>query len=128
MLPVGAVAPRFSPAKNIRVIILASDRTVMYITDSIPSTGLEFRTRRQGGRRSWPLQRDRVPAEEDELVIRGRAELAVCDVDRLNLVAKILEASLVRDPDLTIGLAHHSFGDAFTVTPADTPREKEGLR
>jgi hypothetical protein len=30
------------------------------------------------------------------------------------------------DPDLTVRFADRSFGDAFTVTPKDTPRDQEG--
>ena len=33
---------------------------------------------------------------------------------------------LVLDPDLTVRFADRSFGDAFTVTPKDTPRDQEG--
>jgi hypothetical protein len=55
------------------------------------------------------------PAVEGEVVIR-----------RLDIVAAIREGLLVRDSDLTVGLVHHSFGDAFTVTPEDTRCEKEG--
>jgi hypothetical protein len=33
---------------------------------------------------------------------------------------------LVLDPDLTVKFADRSFGDAFTVTPKDTPRDQEG--
>ena len=33
---------------------------------------------------------------------------------------------LVLDHDLTIRFTDRSFGDAFTVTPKDTPREQEG--
>ena len=35
---------------------------------------------------------------------------------------------LVLDPDLTVRFADRSFGDAFTVTPKDTPRDQEGQR
>ena len=42
------------------------------------------------------------------------------------LLETIRESLLVRDPDLTVGLAHRSFGDAFTVIPEDIPCEKEG--
>ena len=55
-------------------------------------------------------------------------EPAVCDVDPLDIVAAIRKGLLVRDSDLTVGLVHRSFGDAFTVTPEDTPYEKEGLQ
>jgi hypothetical protein len=50
----------------------------------------------------------------------------VCDVDLLDILATIREGLLVRDPDLAAGLAYCSFGDAFTVTPRETSREKEG--
>ena len=30
------------------------------------------------------------------------------------------------DPDLTVGFAHRSLGDTFTVTPEDISREEEG--
>jgi hypothetical protein len=30
------------------------------------------------------------------------------------------------DPNLTVRFANRSFGDTFTVTPKDTPRDKEG--
>ena len=48
------------------------------------------------------------------------------DVDRLDIIETIREGLLVRDPDLTVGLARRSFGDAFTVTPSETSREKVG--
>ena len=59
-------------------------------------------------------------------VIRRCAGTAVCEVDLLDLVETIREGPLVRDPDLTVRFAHRSFGDTFTVTPKDTPRDKEG--
>ena len=52
----------------------------------------------------------------------------MCDVDLLDIVAAIREGLLVRDSDLTVGLVHRSFGDAFTVTPEDIRCEKEGLQ
>jgi hypothetical protein len=58
----------------------------------------------------------------------GVQEPAVCDVDPMDIVAAIHEGLLVRGSDLTVGLAHRSFGDACTVTPKDTLREKEGLQ
>ena len=58
----------------------------------------------------------------------GAQEPAVCDVDPLDIVAEIRKSLLVRDSDLTAGLAHRSFGDAFTVRLEDTPCEKEGLQ
>jgi hypothetical protein len=42
-----------------------------------------------------------------------------------NIPLTHLELSLL-DPDLTVRFAHRSFGDTFTVTPKDTPRDKEG--
>jgi hypothetical protein len=56
----------------------------------------------------------------------GAQEPAVCDVDPLDIVAAIREGLLVRDSDLTVGLVHRSFGEAFTVTPEDGSCEKEG--
>ena len=56
----------------------------------------------------------------------GAQEPAVCDVDPLDIVAAIREVLLVRDSDLTVGLVHRSFGEAFTVTPEDGSCEKEG--
>ena len=51
----------------------------------------------------------------------------MCEVDSLDLVETIREGLLV-DPDLTVRFSHRSFGDTFTVTPEDTPRDKEGLQ
>jgi len=68
------------------------------------------------------------PAVEGEVFIRRRAGTGVCDVDPLDIVAAIREGLLVRDSDLTVGLVHCSFGDAFTVTPEDIRCEKEGLQ
>ena len=48
------------------------------------------------------------------------------EVDPLDLVETIREGLL--DPDLRVRFANRSFGDAFTVTPEDTPRAKEGLQ
>jgi hypothetical protein len=50
----------------------------------------------------------------------------VCDVDLLDILETIREGPLVRDPDLTAGLARRSFGDTFMLTPMETSREKEG--
>ena len=58
----------------------------------------------------------------------GAQEPAVCDVDPLDIVATIREGLLVRDSDLTVGLVRRCFDDAFAVTPADSPCEKEGLQ
>ena len=48
------------------------------------------------------------------------------EVDPLDLVETIREGLLVLDPDLTVRFANRSLGDAFTVTPEDTPGDKEG--
>jgi hypothetical protein len=50
----------------------------------------------------------------------------VCKIEPLDLRETIREGLLVPDPDLTVRFAHHSFGDTFTVTPKDAPRDKEG--
>jgi len=43
-----------------------------------------------------------------------------------DLVDTIREGLLVLDPDLTARFANRSVDDTFTVTPEDTPRDKEG--
>jgi hypothetical protein len=48
----------------------------------------------------------------------------VSEVDPLDLVDTIREGLL--DPDLTVRFANRSVDDTFTVTPEDTPRDKEG--
>jgi hypothetical protein len=48
----------------------------------------------------------------------------MCDGDPLDLVATSRDGLL--DHDLTARCAHRSIGGVFTVTPKDTPREKEG--
>jgi hypothetical protein len=50
----------------------------------------------------------------------------MCDGDPLDLVATSRDGLFVLDADLTVRYAHRSFGGVFTVTPKDTPREKEG--
>jgi len=50
----------------------------------------------------------------------------MCEVDPLDPVETVREGLLVLDPDLTVRFAHRSFGDTFTVTPGNTPRDKEG--
>ena len=45
---------------------------------------------------------------------------------RLLDLAETTRDRLVLDPDLSVRFADHSFGDAFTVTPKDTPRDQEG--
>jgi hypothetical protein len=50
----------------------------------------------------------------------------VGDVDLLDILETIREGLLVRDPDLTVGLARRSLGEAFAVPPRETSREKEG--
>ena len=44
----------------------------------------------------------------------------------LDLAETARDRLLVLDPDLTVRFADRSFGDAFTVTPKDTPRDQEG--
>ena len=48
------------------------------------------------------------------------------EVDPLDLVETIREGLLVLDLDLTVRFANRSFCDTFTVTPEDTPGDKEG--
>ena len=50
------------------------------------------------------------------------------EVDPLDIVETIREGVLVLDPDLTVRFGYRSFGDTFTVSAEDTPREKEGLQ
>ena len=58
--------------------------------------------------------------------MEGAQEPAVCEVEPLDLVETIREDLLVFEPDLTVRFVRRSFDDAFTVTPKDTPRGKEG--
>jgi hypothetical protein len=44
----------------------------------------------------------------------------------LDLAETARDRLLVLDPDLTVRFADRSCGDAFTVTPKDTLREREG--
>jgi hypothetical protein len=44
----------------------------------------------------------------------------------LDLAETTRDRLLVLDPDLSVRFADRSFGDAFTVTPKDTPRDQEG--
>ncbi len=46
----------------------------------------------------------------------------------LDLVGTVREGLLVLEPDLTVRSANRSFGDTFTVTREDTPRDKEGMQ
>jgi hypothetical protein len=50
----------------------------------------------------------------------------VCKASPLDLAETARDRLLVLDPDLTVRFADRSFGDAFTVTPKDTPRDQEG--
>ena len=84
----------------------------MYITDDIPSISSQ---RRQGGRRRWPPQQDRIPASE------GAEEPDVREVDPLDLVETIREGLFVLDPNLTVRFANRCCGNTFTVTPQDNP-------
>ena len=49
----------------------------------------------------------------------------MCDFDLLDLAETIREGLFVFEPDLTVRFGRRSFGDTFTVTPEDTPRDKE---
>jgi hypothetical protein len=69
-----------------------------------------------------------VPLSKVNSSSEGVQEPAVGDADPLDIVAAIREGLLVRCSDLTVGLVRRSFGDAVTVTPEDTPCEKEGLQ
>ena len=53
-------------------------------------------------------------------------EPAVCKASPPDLAETARDRLLVLDPDLTVRFADRSFGDAFTVTPKDTPRDQEG--
>jgi hypothetical protein len=76
-----------------------------------------------GGR--GPLASRIILAVEDEPRHRKDAqEPAVYEIDPLDLIETIREGVL--NPDLTVRFAHCSFGDKFTVTPKDTPRDKGG--
>jgi hypothetical protein len=57
---------------------------------------------------------------------QGALGPAVREANPLDSVATIHDGLLVLDPDLTVRFARRSCGGAFTVTPKDTPREKEG--
>jgi hypothetical protein len=50
----------------------------------------------------------------------------VCDIDQLDLVMTTHADLHVLDLGLTVRFAHRSLGGVFTVTPRNTPREKEG--
>ena len=56
-------ASLFTFPKHTRDIV-APTVSVMYITDTYPK--LVHSLHLQGGRRSWPLQQDGIPAGEDE--------------------------------------------------------------
>jgi hypothetical protein len=59
-------------------------------------------------------------------IIRERAGTGVCKASPLDLAGTTRDRLLVLDPDLSVRFADRSFGDAFTVTPKDTPRDQEG--
>ena len=50
------------------------------------------------------------------------------EVDPLGLLEAMREYLLVRDPDVTVGLACRSFGDKYAVTPEVNPPEEECLQ
>ena len=50
----------------------------------------------------------------------------MCKASPLDLAETARDHLLVLDHDLTIRVTDRSFGDAFTVTPKDTPRDQEG--
>ena len=127
MLSVGPGAPRFSPSQDIRVILsLAPYGNVPY--RQRPLSWFRIPASQVTGAAA-PLQQDRIPAVEDESRHqKGAQQPAVSEVDPLDIVEMIREGLLVLDPDLTVRFANRSLGDAFTVTPEDTPRDKEGLQ
>ena len=65
MLSVGPGAPRFSSSQDIRMILSLPRIGNVHYRQHNPKL-LRIRARRQGGRRRWPLQQDRIPAAEDE--------------------------------------------------------------
>ena len=72
----------------------------------------------------WPPAGSRscVEGEPSE----SAQEPAVCKASPLDLAETTRDRLLVLDPDLTVRFADRSFGDAFTVTPKDPPRDQEG--
>ena len=50
----------------------------------------------------------------------------MCKPAHWSLAETARDRLLVLDPDLSVRFADRSFGDAFTVTPKDTPRDQEG--
>ena len=50
----------------------------------------------------------------------------MCKASPLDFAETTRDRLLVLDPDLTVRFADRFFGDAFTVTPKDTPRDQEG--
>ena len=50
----------------------------------------------------------------------------MCKSTHWSFAETIREGLLVLDLDLSVRFADRSFGDAFTVTPKDTPRDQEG--
>jgi hypothetical protein len=108
MLSIGPIAPRFSPSQDIRVILSARPYGNVHYRQH-PLDYLRIRTHRRAGRRSWPLQQDRIPAVEDETVVRRCA--------RTRLVF-----------DLGPGgrSASRSFGGNVDSHSKGIPRDKEG--
>ncbi len=69
------------------------------------------------------------PAEEVKSSSEGAQELkAVCDVDRLGLVAMTHGRTFVRDPDLTARFAYRSFWRCIHSHPRGTPSRKGRAR
>ena len=52
----------------------------------------------------------------------------MCKASPLDLAETARDRLLVLDPDLTVRFVDRSCGDAFTVTPKDTLRDKEALQ
>ncbi len=50
------------------------------------------------------------------------------EVDLLDLIETIREGLSVRGPDRKVWMENRSYGVTFTVTPENTPRDKEGLQ
>ena len=65
-------------------------------------------------------------AVEDEPRHQKCAGTGHVRIDPQGLAEMIREGLLMVDLDLSVRFARRSFGDAFTVTPKDTPRDQEG--
>jgi hypothetical protein len=62
------------------------------------------------------------------LFVGRGARAAVCEVDPAGYRRDDREGMLMPHPDLTVGFAHRSLANTFTVTPEDSSREDEGSR